>query len=62
MWNPVWITQPEAAKACKELIKCACKSAHGCRTCKCSKLGLACTELCTVPVKINLNNACDIIS
>ena len=46
-WTPVWITQPEAAKACTELIKCGCKSVRGCRTCKCAKLGLTCTDLCS---------------
>uniref|UniRef100_UPI00358E90E1 uncharacterized protein isoform X2 n=1 Tax=Myxine glutinosa TaxID=7769 RepID=UPI00358E90E1 len=47
-WVPVWMTIPEAAKACKELIKCGCKSEAGCVSrCKCTKAGLPCTELCS---------------
>ena len=46
-WIPLWMTQSEAAKACKELIKCACKSVRGCIKCKCIKLGFSCTELCS---------------
>lgn len=42
----IWMTQPEAAKACVELIKCTCKREKGCRTCKCAKLSLKCTNLC----------------
>ena len=44
--KPVWMTKPEAAKVCKELIRCHCQSEKGCRHCKCIKLGLACTERC----------------
>ena len=29
-WKPVWMTIPEAASACSELIKCGCKSNQGC--------------------------------
>ena len=31
-WKPVWLTIPEAARACSELIiiKCGCKSNQGC--------------------------------
>ncbi|XP_071963322.1 uncharacterized protein [Antedon mediterranea] len=46
-WKPVWMTKPEAAKACNELIKCGCKSDRGCVTCKCAKSNLPCTELCS---------------
>ncbi|XP_071477249.1 uncharacterized protein [Diadema antillarum] len=47
-WAPVWLTIPEAAKACKELIKCGCRAEAGCVSrCKCSKAGLPCTELCS---------------
>jgi len=35
-WKPVWMTLPEAAKACLELLKCGCK--QGCTgRCKCRK-------------------------
>ena len=44
---PLWMTLPEASKACKELIKCGCKSSRGCTTCKCAKSGLRCTDLCS---------------
>ena len=44
-WIPWWITIPEAAKCCTELIKCGCKKA--CKPpCKCSKASLPCTDLC----------------
>ena len=46
-WSPVWMTLPEAAKTCTELIKCGCKSERGCRTCECAKLEFACTALCS---------------
>ena len=44
--KPLWLNQPEAAKVCKELVRCYCQSERGCRHCKCVKLGLACTERC----------------
>ena len=47
--QPVWMTLPEAATACKELIKCHCKSNKGCVTCSCNKAGLPCTDLCQCP-------------
>ncbi|KAK2561655.1 hypothetical protein P5673_015007 [Acropora cervicornis] len=44
-WKPVWMTLPEAAKACLELLKCGCK--QGCTgRCKCRKANLPCTGLC----------------
>lgn len=46
-WEPLWMTLPEAAKACTQLIKCGCKSERGCRICKCIKSGLNCTDLCS---------------
>ncbi|KAG0716769.1 hypothetical protein GWK47_000948 [Chionoecetes opilio] len=37
-WVPVWSSQPAAAKAVSELVKCACKSAAGCGGgCSCKK-------------------------
>ena len=35
-WKPVWMTLPEAAKACLELLKCGCKQECAGR-CKCIK-------------------------
>ncbi len=47
-WIPHWTALPEAAKACRELIKCGCKSANPCRgNCKCRKSNLQCTALCS---------------
>ena len=43
-WEPVWSTIPEASKACREFVKCGCKTA--CTVCKCSKANLPCTSLC----------------
>lgn len=44
-WVPFWTSLPEAAKVCKELIKCGCRKA--CRPpCKCLSVSLPCTELC----------------
>ncbi|XP_068711906.1 uncharacterized protein [Montipora foliosa] len=44
-WKPVWMTPPEAAKACLELLKCGCKQGRAGR-CKCRKANLPCTGLC----------------
>jgi len=34
--HPTWMTLPEAARACSELVKCGCKSKRGCSTwCSC---------------------------
>ena len=46
MWCPVWSSMPEASKACQELIKCGCKPGRKCRSCKCGKARLPCTNLC----------------
>lgn len=44
-WSIIWTTQPEAAEACRELLRCGCKA--GCRgRCKCQKAALQCTALC----------------
>ena len=42
---PIWISQSEALKACKELIKCTWLEKCGLR-CQSKKLELPCTELC----------------
>ena len=31
-WKPIWMTLPEAASTCNELIRCGCKSTRGCST------------------------------
>lgn len=46
MWQPLWMTLPEASKVCTELIKCSCKPKNGCTRCKCVRSGLTCTDLC----------------
>ena len=51
-WLPIWMTIPEAALTCSELIKCGCKSSRGCTSCKCIKTGLRCTNLCTCHCEI----------
>jgi len=43
-WRPLWITIPEVAAACRELIKCRCS--RPCKVCNCLKAGLPCTALC----------------
>ena len=44
---PYWTALPEASAAIKELIKCSCNPAKGCKgNCKCIQTDLPCTELC----------------
>ena len=44
-WVPLWMTLPEVAKSCTELVQCSCKK--GCTArCKCVKANLPCTALC----------------
>ena len=44
-WEVKWTALPEASHACRELLRCGCKS--GCRNkCKCVKAVLQCTALC----------------
>lgn len=50
-WTPVWTTLPVASKACRELVKCSCKTDSGCSRCSCGKVGLECTQLCTCKCK-----------
>jgi len=48
-WAPFWMTLPEAAKFCKELLKCSCMKAcrppGKCLT-ACLTASLQCTEHC----------------
>ena len=46
-WEPVWITNGEASKECREFVKCQCKAAGGCVRCKCTNANMVCTMLCT---------------
>ena len=51
--SQIWMTLPEAARACNKLIRCGCKSTRGCSTqCKCAKAGLSCNDLCSCTCKI----------
>ena len=44
-WEVVWTTLPEATQACRELIRCGCKTE--CRgRCKCRRAALQCIGLC----------------
>lgn len=46
-WTPLWTRLPEAAKVCRELLKCGCKAVPLCsRNCRCKNAGLPCTALC----------------
>ena len=46
-WEPVWITNGEASKECREFVKCKCQGAAGCVRCKCYTSNMVCTMLCT---------------
>jgi len=48
-WEPLWITKPEAAKSCRQLMKCGCKAFPLCsKHCICRSTGPKCrpTALC----------------
>jgi len=45
-WKPVWITIPQAAETCPELLRCGCKTGCTSRRCKCVRANLQCTSLC----------------
>lgn len=47
LWQPMWTVLPEAAKTCRELIRCGCKANPQCsRKCMCKTSNLKCTYLC----------------
>ena len=46
LWIMNWTSLPEASKACKELIKCACQTQCRNKKCSCVKANLPCSELC----------------
>ena len=45
-WEPVWITNGEASRECREFVKCSCQGAAGCVRCKCFNADMRCTMLC----------------
>ena len=45
-WTQVWMTIPEAAKSCYELLRCNCIKSCTAGRCKCRKSFLKCTSLC----------------
>ena len=45
-FEPLWMTQREASKECREFVKCSCKS-DVCTRCKCATAMLKCTLLCS---------------
>ena len=47
LWEPLWLTIPQALQSCQQLLKCGCKSERGCTgRCKCVRAKLPCTALC----------------
>ena len=47
LWEPQWITLPDAPQACQERLKCGRKVEKGyMQRCKCVKADLPCTALC----------------
>jgi len=46
VWQPLWMTIPEAAEACSQLIRCGCKLGCSTRWCRCVRAELECTALC----------------
>ena len=46
-WTPVWITIPEVALSCCDLIKCGCKTNCISARCKCCGADLPCCHLCS---------------
>ena len=45
-WEPLWSDLPPISEACRELVKCSCKT--GCRTlqCSCKRSKVPCTLMC----------------
>jgi hypothetical protein len=54
--GPVWMTIPQAAKVCSELLKCGCKKGYM-KNCKCLKVFLKRTSLCNCGAECG--NSCD---
>jgi len=46
LWQPLWMTLPDAAKCCPELKRCGCATGCSTKRCKCFKDNLPCTALC----------------
>ena len=58
-WKPVWTLSDEASKACRELLKCGCKSGPllcESRRCKCSAAGLPAPYCVIVAVCVRIKN------
>ena len=50
LWKPLWMTEKEASKKCREwLVKCGCKTP--CKNCKCKQASLKCTIFCSCQCK-----------
>ena len=50
-WNPLWMTEKEASKECREwLVKCGCKKSCN-KSCTCKASSLKCTLFCSCQCK-----------
>ena len=50
-WNPLWMTEKEASKECREwLVKCGCKKSCN-KSCTCKAASLKCTLFCSCQCK-----------
>ena len=55
-WEPLWMTQSEASKACREFVKCGCTTICGSSArCSCKSADLRCTLLCKCKCTDKLN-------
>lgn len=50
-WKVFWTTKTPIAKNCEQLTKCGCQSVC-CGRCKCYRLGLTCTALCSCKCEV----------
>src|SRR6218665_642352 len=46
LWQPLWMTLPDAAKCCPELKRCGCGTGCSTKRCRCFKDNLPCTVGC----------------
>merc|ERR1712082_71318 len=52
-WTPLWTLLPEAAKVCRELLKCGCKAEPLCsRKCRCKDAGYLAQHYANVLVTV----------
>ena len=55
-WEPLWMTQSEASKECREFVKCGCTTICGSSArCSCKSADLRCTLLCKCKCTDKLN-------